>query len=331
MICDECRRHISLSEPKIAEKILRLKEQRLGVFQPSIEDQRVLENDFKRYLTAFEMEHRVHPFSLLLTYPRMAKYIDDKFLSEAITLLVWKHESPQIGKDVNRRATNGCELCQGLCEVVYPESATEFVFWSEVKLNDWNHCPYEIIIYFRKTEGGPIKHLYLGVIINGNTYSYPERAVDVKRGRLSTLLFKVYSLLWFKDEKNHLHSRKCQCRGACHTGSNCTVNFISERLRECTTHKSCALESISNYIPSRLLDLHSISPSIRLVFKHQLQEEKRNIVKYIALSYVWGGYNGIMLTESSMEKFKEGVEIEQLPQTFIDAIDLARKLGIQYL
>lgn len=54
-------------------------------------------------------------------------------------------------------------------------------------------------------------------------------------------------------------------------------------------------------------------------------------VKYIALSYCWGDAVSVKTTFDSLEKMKSGFSISELPQTYADAISLARELEIQYL
>jgi hypothetical protein len=53
--------------------------------------------------------------------------------------------------------------------------------------------------------------------------------------------------------------------------------------------------------------------------------------KYAALSHCWGESLGLTTTEKNVREFKRVLEPETLPQTFLDAIELTRKLRIDYL
>ena len=53
--------------------------------------------------------------------------------------------------------------------------------------------------------------------------------------------------------------------------------------------------------------------------------------RYAALSYVWGESSPFTTTKANIEANKEGIDIDKLPETFQDAIFVAREMGIGYL
>jgi len=53
--------------------------------------------------------------------------------------------------------------------------------------------------------------------------------------------------------------------------------------------------------------------------------------RYAALSYVWGESSPFATTRANIEANKRGIDTDQLPKTFQDAILIAREMGIGYL
>jgi hypothetical protein len=54
-------------------------------------------------------------------------------------------------------------------------------------------------------------------------------------------------------------------------------------------------------------------------------------LKYATLSYRWGDYKGLKLNKSNKKALEKEILFPKLPKTFQDAIDVTRRLGIQYL
>jgi hypothetical protein len=77
--------------------------------------------------------------------------------------------------------------------------------------------------------------------------------------------------------------------------------------------------------PTRLISVASEPP--RLVLSSELRQRPR----YATLSHSWGGHGVIKLTSENLHSFKETLPVDSLPQTFKDAIEIARNLGIDYL
>lgn len=54
-------------------------------------------------------------------------------------------------------------------------------------------------------------------------------------------------------------------------------------------------------------------------------------VKYLTLSHVWGSTNPLSLTKINYSSMKIGIQVDLLPQCFVDAICIARRLDVRYL
>lgn len=92
-------------------------------------------------------------------------------------------------------------------------------------------------------------------------------------------------------------------------------------------HETCnAKRGRSSFLPTRILDLSSNDKQIRLV-----AGEKGVCHDYATLSHRWGGSDIIRLRMDNMAQFQKGIDINDLPLTFKDAIEVARQLDILYL
>jgi len=81
-------------------------------------------------------------------------------------------------------------------------------------------------------------------------------------------------------------------------------------------------------LPSRLIDLSPTNGSNL----HLLETASGvPVVPYATLSYCWGGTNKFRLTSSTLQHFKDGFALSNLPRTIQDAVLVTRNLGIQYL
>ncbi|XP_014554914.1 hypothetical protein COCVIDRAFT_82223, partial [Bipolaris victoriae FI3] len=80
-------------------------------------------------------------------------------------------------------------------------------------------------------------------------------------------------------------------------------------------------------LPTRVIDVGGKDSSrVRLVVSHGRFD------RYIALSHCWGLREPITTTKDNFDRHvKEGIEIDDLPQTFRDAVEVVRALGFQYL
>lgn len=100
-------------------------------------------------------------------------------------------------------------------------------------------------------------------------------------------------------------------------------------LSECLAgHRHCGTVSHSpTRLPRRVLDLNAadVASGIRLV------ETSGQTGSYAALSHCWGGGTPIKTMTENISDHLLGIRESCFPRTFIEAIHLTRKLGIQYL
>jgi hypothetical protein len=95
-------------------------------------------------------------------------------------------------------------------------------------------------------------------------------------------------------------------------------------------HEACQQECNSvSTIPSRLIDVGSAPhyDTVRLRSRDEFEKKPA----YLTLSHCWGGADILRLLSSNTELFFESIPTEKLPKNFVDAIEITRHLGYQYL
>ena len=114
------------------------------------------------------------------------------------------------------------------------------------------------------------------------------------------------------------------------------VNMMLDKLAK-SLHDCCPLDSVAPHVPARLVDLGEDIDSVpRLVLRHTLQETKPSpYIKYAALSYCWGPESEIQAkaktTRSVVPDRLDAIDLQHLPQSLLDAIDVCKVLSIRYL
>ncbi|CVK90869.1 related to tol protein [Fusarium proliferatum] len=112
------------------------------------------------------------------------------------------------------------------------------------------------------------------------------------------------------------------------TESQTTTTTIQSWIRECLgTHDGCQShihdQSTSFICPKRLLDLSNGTLVLR--------EDLRQKLRYACLSHCWGKIKIVRTTTHTIGSFRKEVPLDQLSETFRDAVDICRSLGILYL
>jgi hypothetical protein len=93
------------------------------------------------------------------------------------------------------------------------------------------------------------------------------------------------------------------------------------------THEACGLTDSNPLLPSRVLDIgQDEQDTIRLC---EFSDGTRG--SYAALSHCWGKSQPLTLSHDTMESRRTGIDPELLPKVFLDAVVVARSLGLQYL
>lgn len=121
--------------------------------------------------------------------------------------------------------------------------------------------------------------------------------------------------------------------------SNAFFDLAHEWLKDCDeNHPGCGVE-LAHRSPTRLIHVGTLAmPKLRLVeTKHEVVHDPR----YIALSHPWGDteaykafttvQNDPNRTGRDLASFKISIPYADLPKTFKNAVDCARKLNISYL
>ncbi|KAF4982594.1 hypothetical protein FZEAL_1826 [Fusarium zealandicum] len=115
--------------------------------------------------------------------------------------------------------------------------------------------------------------------------------------------------------------------------------IVRKWLHDCDSkHTDCQFDGEST-LPTRLVDLGSLEhPILRLV---ETESRVPSDSKYVALSHRWGDMKNnrpfcTRLEDSSgkghdFESFKQAIPYADVPQTFRDAIETTRRLGVRYL
>jgi hypothetical protein len=110
-----------------------------------------------------------------------------------------------------------------------------------------------------------------------------------------------------------------------------SIDFIRSQLASCNeTHDHCKkMQGDVTTWPKRLLKIDQSGDGANVVLVETLEESR----KYIALSHCWGRGAGPPMTSSeNLEKhMSTGIPKLNLTKSFRDAMDISRKLGIQYI
>ena len=90
-------------------------------------------------------------------------------------------------------------------------------------------------------------------------------------------------------------------------------------------HPRCHQER--SFLPKRLLAIGEVGATHVYLW----EPEKGSSARYAALSYCWGGEDGIKTTTANKERMKAGIALDDIPLTMRHAIDIAQKLNIYHL
>ncbi|KAH8808826.1 heterokaryon incompatibility protein-domain-containing protein [Xylogone sp. PMI_703] len=127
-----------------------------------------------------------------------------------------------------------------------------------------------------------------------------------------------------------LSSAPYNINSTANTGSDTPWKLAMGWLKECTTHHSKCNSNLGDptWYPSRLLDVGLPSDSnVRLC----VTKEEPPSGSYVTLSHCWGTLPIIQLKKSNITTFKNQIPQSELTRTFLEAIQVTRRLGIRYL
>lgn len=96
-------------------------------------------------------------------------------------------------------------------------------------------------------------------------------------------------------------------------------------LKQCSeNHKLCHVDSVSRP-PTRLVDVYCKPPLLVHTTDWRVSHP------YATLSHCWGNEPILTLTTHNLDSFTTSIPIEQLPKTFVDAIEITENLGLRYI
>lgn len=111
------------------------------------------------------------------------------------------------------------------------------------------------------------------------------------------------------------------------TSCNACLDFIKETVNQCCTEHAACRNSGDAFVPTRLLYVGGDDAALRLCETTTWQEHP----PFVALSHCWGGSKPLSLIRSRLDEFKKHIGLSELPNTFKDAITVARLLQVPYL
>ena len=117
-----------------------------------------------------------------------------------------------------------------------------------------------------------------------------------------------------------------------HPGDSVTSQ-IRDWLHVCQKdHAACRVPYTATWVPTRLIDLETGDPDrVRVVYT----KDKDIRTPYVTLSHCWGNFKEIpflTLTLSNKSKLMgEGIVMRDLPRNFVDAVVVARHMGVRYI
>ncbi|PON25218.1 hypothetical protein TGAM01_v205904 [Trichoderma gamsii] len=102
-----------------------------------------------------------------------------------------------------------------------------------------------------------------------------------------------------------------------------TIGSITECVG--ARHPLCpSLRASDTALPTRVIDCADTA-------KPKVYATANALGVYVALSYVWGENQPYRTQTSNIEMYKEGIDLDQIPQTIRDAIQATQLLGFRYL
>ncbi|KAI1380555.1 heterokaryon incompatibility protein-domain-containing protein [Hypoxylon crocopeplum] len=104
-------------------------------------------------------------------------------------------------------------------------------------------------------------------------------------------------------------------------------------LETCIAKHSSCNQGDKPKMPTRFLDIGHLNDQGFVFLKESTKcnEESPTDPRYIALSHCWGTARTITTTQANIEAHKRGIRLEELPQTFKDAVQFAQKFELRYL
>jgi len=108
------------------------------------------------------------------------------------------------------------------------------------------------------------------------------------------------------------------------------MDVIRPWIRDCTRgHDRCKSDSLK-VLPARLLDVMPGGDFIKLIEIKLVETQETR--PYTTLSHCWGNPEDLITTaKATLRQRLTGIPFEEVPRSFLDAVLITQKLGVQYL
>ncbi|KAJ0120690.1 hypothetical protein J7T55_015422 [Diaporthe amygdali] len=111
------------------------------------------------------------------------------------------------------------------------------------------------------------------------------------------------------------------------SASQTQFDILRQFLNDCDAeHPECRAQKLGS-LPTRLIHLSAQGPFAIVLYDTQPED----VLDYVALSHPWGQGPYFRTTLGNVEGYRKGIDYEQLPATFRDAVITTRELGLEYL
>jgi hypothetical protein len=225
--------------------------------------------------------------------------------------------------DLQSASRNGCPVCSNF----WDNRASK----SENSLPTTRHSKSCRFTYMELNYTGPRIGLTFGCF-EGHVHSGKEpcytlnetgREVPVSRKRPVTAT-------WFILPNNVYHATRV-LQGA-NTGAGGALELAKSWLQDCKSHHTrCGHPRKPTFFPTRLLDLQACEISSESHVKLVLTSSEHIVGPYNTLSHCWGREPFLCLLDSNLDELRRGIEIRLLTESFQEAIEVNRRLGVRYL
>ena len=159
-------------------------------------------------------------------------------------------------------------------------------------------------------------------------YTVRNLSIEVAEDRNGSKIQEWFSVRTDSDIPEDIKPRFSLRHGS--TASNACFDLAIAWLRNCLTkHELCARATDVSFLPTRLLFAENGPDGIKI--RLCLVEDLIRPVRYATVSHCWGKGNHVKLTRKNTGDFAETIPVEYLSKTFLDAIIVTLRLGLNYL
>lgn len=128
---------------------------------------------------------------------------------------------------------------------------------------------------------------------------------------------------------DHDHERSTSNTTSSYDNFQLAKKWMNDCLKH---HEMCKhVSSDISWYPTRLVDLGLLAAQDLVRVIEPREQEERIEGRYVTLSHCWGNVDFLHLEQATIYRFEEGIELQELPKTFRQAIDFSCRLGVRYI